>query len=291
MARSSRDEAVLKTIESGRGLLRLSLRSLTVIMSLCLMLSPSHAQDSAPAVSQQPESAGTERDLPEFNSGRDPTNLPPTYGVILSQAKFAGGDRLRSVSLRDIHKFGRDYAAVTIPFLDFVPGTPSGTYATGLGDILLEYLHVFPNLSEKAVHGLGLSLQLGTATNSELGSGTTVIEPFYALSYYEEKTVQLVLRVQYLRDIGAGFAVPVTDTVVLSPFAILEWPGNWYAQVKFNNFIDLKSTPNTFTSELAIGNVIAGHYNVSLDYEFPLTHDSRVFNVEARFTLSLLYQY
>ena len=271
--------------------MRRPLRTLAVSVLLCLTVSPVHAQDSAPVESRQQESAGAERDQPEFNSGRDPTNLPPTYGVILSQAKFATGDRLRSVSLRDIHKFGRDYAAVTIPFGDFVPGTPSGTYQTGLGDILLEYLHVFPNLSDRAVHGLGVSLQLDTATQSELGSGTTILEPFYALSYYEEKTVQLVLRVQYLRDIGAGFAVPVTDTVVLSPFAILEWPGNWYAQVKFNNFIDLKSTPNTFTSEVAIGNVIAGHYNVSLDYEFPLNHDSRVFNVESRFTLSLLYQY
>ncbi|MGH7235064.1 MAG: hypothetical protein ACREIO_01675, partial [Nitrospiraceae bacterium] len=119
----------------------------------------------------------------------------------------------------------------------------------------------------------------------------TILEPFYALSYYEEKAVQLVLRVQYLRDIGAGFATPITDTVFLSPFAILEWPGNWYAQLKFNNFIDLKSTPNTYTSEVAIGNVIAGHYNVSLDYEFPLNHDSRVFNVQSRFTLNLLYQF
>jgi len=255
------------------------------------MVSPGHAQEAAPAVSQQRESAGTERDLPEFNTGRDPTNLPPTYGVIFSQAKFADGDRLRSVSLRDIHRFGRDYGAVTIPFGDFVPGTPSGTYATGLGDILLEYLHVFPNLSEKAVHGLGASLQLDTATNSELGSGTTVIQPFYALSYYEEKTVQLILKVTYLRDISAGFAQPVTDTLLLSPFAIFEFPGNWYAQVKFNNFIDFTSNPNTFTSELAIGNVIAGHYNLSFDYEFPLNHDSKIFNVEARFTLSLLYQY
>lgn len=271
--------------------MRIPLHSLAIVMSLCLTVSPSHAQESAPAESRQPESAGTERDLPEFNSGRDPTNFPPTYGVILSQAKFADGDRLRSVSLRDIHKFGRDYAAVTIPFGDFVPGTPSGTYATGLGDIRLEYLHVFPNLSERAVHGLGASLQLDTATQSELGSGTTVLEPFYVLSYYEEKTVQLVLITRYLRDIGAGFATPISDTVLLSPFAIFEFPGSWYAQVRFNNFIDLKSTPNTFTSEVAIGNVIAGHYNVSLDYEFPLTHDSRVFNVEARFTLNLLYQY
>jgi len=260
-------------------------------MAVFLIASPGHALEPTSAGGQQQESAGDERDEPEFNSGRDPTNLPPTYGVILSQAKFADGDRLRSVSLRDIHKFGRDYAAVTIPFLDFVPGTPSGTYATGLGDIRVEYLHVFPNLSEKAVHGLGASLQLDTATQSELGSGTTVLEPFYVLSYYEEKTVQLVLITRYLRDIGAGFAQPITDTVLLSPLAIFEFPGSWYAQVKFNNFIDLKSTPNTFTSEVAIGNVIAGHYNVSLDYEFPLTHDSRVFNVEARFTLNLLYQY
>ncbi len=280
-----------KSREAGRRLLRIALPCLAVVVSLWLMVSPSRAQDSAPTKSEQKESSRAESEQPEFNSGRDPTNLPPTYGVIFSQAKFANGDRLRSVSLRDIHKFGRDYGAVTIPFGDFVPGTPSSTYATGLGDILLEYLHVFPNLSEKAVHGLGLALQLDTATNSELGSGTTVLEPFYALSYYEEKAVQLILRVVYLRDIGAGFATPITDTVLLSPFAIVEFPGNWYAQVKFNNFIDLKSTPNTFTSELAIGNVIAGHYNVSLDYEFPLNHDSRVFNVQARFTLNLLYQY
>ena len=264
---------------------------LAVVMSLCLTVPPSYAQDAAPVESRQQEGARAERDLPEFNTGRDPTNLPPTYGVIFSQAKFANSDRLRSVSLRDIHKFGRDYGAVTIPFGDFVPGTPSGTYQTGLGDILLEYLHVFPNLSERAVHGLGAFLQLDTATQSELGSGTTLLEPFYALSYYKEETVQLILKVQYLRDIGAGFAQTITDTVLVSPFAILEFPGNWYAQVKFNNFIDLTSNPNTFTSELAIGNVIAGHYNLSLDYEFPLNHESRVSNVQARFTLSLLYQY
>jgi len=258
---------------------------------LCLTVSPGHAQDSAPAESRQQESAGAERDQPEFNSGRDPTNLPPTYGFLFTQSKFANGDRLRDVSLRAIHKFGRDYVAATIPFLDFVPGTPSESYATGLGDIRVEGLHVFPNLSDRAVHGLGASLQLDTATQSELGSGTTVIEPFYALSYYKEKSVQLVFVARYLRDIGAGFATPISDTVFLSPFAVFEWPGNWYAQVKFNNFIDLKSTPNTFTSEVGIGNVIGGHYNVGLFYEFPLNHDSRVFNVQARFTLNLLYQF
>ncbi len=271
--------------------MRLPLRTLAVSVLLCLTVSLSHAQDSAPVVSQQQESASAEGDQPDFNSGRDPTNLPPTYGFIVSQAKFANGDRLRDVSLRAIHKFGRDYVAATIPILDFVPGTPSGTYATGLGDILVEGLHVFPNLSERAVHGLGLSIQLDTSSQSQLGSSTTVLEPFYALSYYEEKAVQLVFQARYLRDIGAGFATPITDTVLLSPFAIFERPGNWYAQVKFNNFIDLTSAPNTFTSEVGIGNVIAGHYNVGFFYEFPLNHDSRVFNVQARFTLNLLYQF
>jgi len=273
---------VLKTIESGRRFLRLPLRSLAVVIATCLTVSPGHPQDPAPSEGQLEQ---------ETNTGLDPTNLPPTYGVIVTQSKFATGDRLRGATLRGIHKFGRDYAAVSIPILDFVPGTPSDTYATGLGDIRLEYLHVFPNLSERAVHGLGASLQLDTATQSELGSGTTVLEPFYVLSYYKKETVQVVFIARYLRDIGAGFATPISDTVLLSPFVIVERPGNWYAQVKFNNFIDLKSAPNTFTSEVGIGNVIQGHYNVGFFYEFPLNHDSRVFNVQARFTLNLLYQF
>ncbi|MGH9427196.1 MAG: hypothetical protein ACRD2L_12940, partial [Terriglobia bacterium] len=262
-------------------------RLIALLYGLALIASPC----LVPSLSDAQESPGAEGEQPEFNSGLDPTNLPPTYGFILSQGKFASGDRLRTVSLRAIHKFDRDYAAMTIPFGDFAPGTPSSTYATGLGDIRLEYLHVFPNLSDRVVHGLGASLQLDTATQSELGSGTTVVEPFYVLSYYKEKTIQLVLITRYLRDIGAGFGTPISDTVLLSPFVIFERPGNWYAQVKFNNFIDLKSEPNTFTSEVGIGNVIGGHYNVGFFYEFPLNHDSRLFNVQARFTLNLLYQF
>lgn len=93
---------------------------------------------------------------------------------------------------------------------------------------------------------------------------------------------------RYLRDVEAR---PITDTVLLSPFAIFELPGSWYASMRFNNFIDLKSMPNMFTSELGIGNVIAGHYNVRFFYEFLLNHDSGVFDVEARFSLNLLYQF
>ena len=260
----------------------LVLCTVAVIASGCLSSSRGNAQ----------ESSGAEREpVEEFNSGRDPTNFPSTYGLIISQAKFTTGDRLRNVSLRAIHKFDRDYVAANIPILDFVPGTPGGSYATGLGDLLVEYLHVFPNLSERAVHGLGVTLQFDTASRSQLGSNTTILQPFYALSYYKKESLQLVFVARYLRDIGVGFATPITDTVLLSPYAIFEWPGNWYAQVKFNNFFDLKSAPNTFTSEMGFGNVIAGHYNVGFFYEFPLNHDSRVFNVEARFTLNLFYQF
>ena len=61
-----------------------------------------------------------------------------------------------------------------------------------------------------------------------------------------------------------------------------------YAEVKWGT---TAVKPWGSTSEVAIGNVIAGHYNVSLDYEFPLNHDSRVFNVQSRFTPNLLYQF
>ena len=44
------------------------------------------------------------------------------------------------------------------------------------------YCIIFPNLSDRAVHGLGASLQLDTASRSQLGSNTTILQPFYAFS-------------------------------------------------------------------------------------------------------------
>ncbi len=72
-----------------------------------------------------------------------------------------------------------------------------------------------------------------------------------------------------------GYAVP--GPRVYSPQAVLP-------------FSDLKSTPNTFTSAVGIGNIVRGHDNLGFFYEFPLNHDSGMFHVQARFTLNRLYQ-
>ena len=48
---------------------------------------------------------------------------------------------------------------------------------------------------------------------------------------------------RYIRDIGAGFATPLSDMVLLAPIAIYVFPRLWYASGRVNNFIDLLSGP------------------------------------------------
>jgi hypothetical protein len=99
---------------------------------LCTVAVNSSACSSSSQGNAQESSAAEREPVEEFNSGRDPANFPSTYGLIIAQAKLTTGDRLRKASLRAIHKFDRDYVVANIPILDFVPGTPSGSYATGL---------------------------------------------------------------------------------------------------------------------------------------------------------------
>lgn len=245
-------------------------------------------------LSGQAEASNSQQlDAREVNTGLDPTNLPSTYGMIFSQSKFATGDRLRAISLRAIHNFKGDFVAATIPILDFVPGSPTRTHATGLGDIRIEYFHLFRILtfSDSVWHGIGLELQTDSATQPQLGSDTTVIEPFYGLSYFMNQYLQLVFVARYLKDLEVGLASPIKQTVLLSPFAIVRFPHAWYASIRFDHFIDTTSAPNTFTGQVVVGKVFAKHYNLRAFYDFPLNSDSRAINVQARFGFGLLYQF
>ena len=245
-----------------------------------------------PAVAQEVSDHNTTLE-PAVNTGLDPTIIPNTYGTSLFQAKFADGTRLRGALLQGVHHFGPDYFRVTVPVLDQVPGTSTRNYVTGMGDIRLDYFHIARRrtLGERFLHGLGATLQIDSASNSQLGAGTTVLEPFYAAAYLPNRSIRLVLVARYIRDIGAGFATPLRDEVLLSPSVIGVLPNAWYLGVRANHFLDLTSGPNTYTSLITIGKLFARHYNVGFFYEWPLTHESRLFNVQTRIGVSLLYQF
>ena len=67
---------------------------------------------------------------------------------------------------------------------------------------------------------------MDTATDSNLGTGTWTIEPFYAVDYQLTPNSALTFVARYIRDIGAGFATPIQDTVLLSPIGIYVFPGD-----------------------------------------------------------------
>lgn len=229
---------------------------------------------------------------PHANTALDITDLPSYVGLVFVQTRFANDDRLRAVLLDIVYNFGGDYLTALVPILDFVPGEPDEIHATGLGDMRFDYIHAFQGrLFERVQHAIGLTLQVDSATAPQFGAGTTVLEPLYAFSAPITPDIQFVLVARYLRDIGAGFATPIQDTVLLAPLAILAGPNDSYGLLRFNNFLDLKAPPNTFTGELAVGRIFADHYNLSLFYEFPLNETSRQLNVETRFGMSLLYQF
>ncbi len=225
------------------------------------------------------------------STGLNPANLPASIAVNLQQAKFATGSRLRAALFQGTYRFGPDYVRALIPVFDRVPGMMADTHATGLGDIRLTYFRIFCilTLTEHLTHGIGGTLQLDTATDSTLGTGTTTFEPFYAIDYQPTFNSALTFVARYIRDIGAGFATPLQDTVLLAPIAIVVFPRLWYASARVNNFIDLLSGPNTFTGRITGGKLFARHYNVGLFYEFPLTEESRVLNIQARFGITMQY--
>lgn len=244
-----------------------------------------------PLAAQEP--AASKRRPLEVNTGLDPTFLPSSFGADFQQAKFAGGRRLRAALFNGTHHFGGDYFNALIPVLDLASEQETVSDAIGLGDIRLSYFRLFRILaiSETIDHGVGLTLQLDTASEPQLGSGTTSLEPFYAITTMPTSALRLVFVARYLRDVGAGFATPIVDTVLLSPVAIIEMPNALYAALRFNAFIDTLSPPNTFTGRITGGKIFAQHYNLALFYEFPLTEESRELNIQARFGLRLLYQF
>jgi hypothetical protein len=218
-------------------------------------------------------------------------NLPTSIGVNLQQANFAGGARLRGALFQGTYRFGSDYVNALIPVFDRVPGQTGGTHATGLGDIRLTYFRVFRilTLTDRLIHGIGGTLQLNTATDSNLGTGTTTVEPFYAINYQPTPSASLIVVARYIRDIGAGFATPLQDTVLLSPIAIYAFPRDWYVAGSVNTFINLLAGPNTYTGRITGGKVFSDHYNVGIFYEFPLTEESRVLNIQARVGITVQY--
>ncbi len=153
------------------------------------------------------------------------------------------------------------------------------------------YFRVFRilTLTDRLFHGIGGTLQLNTATDSNLGTGTTTVEPFYAINYQPTPDAVLIGVARYIRDIGAGFATPIQETVLLAPIVIYVFPQAWYASGRVNNFINLLAGPNTYTGRITGGKVFSGRYNVGIFYEFPLTKESRELNVQARFGITVRY--
>ncbi|MFQ5992503.1 MAG: hypothetical protein ACE5NA_08715, partial [Nitrospiraceae bacterium] len=117
------------------------------------------------------------------STGLNPADLPASVAVNLQQAKFATGTRLRAALFSGTYRFGPDYVNALIPVFDRVPGMMADTHATGLGDIRLTYFRIFRilTLTEHLTHGIGGTVQLDSATDSTLGTGTTTFEPFYAI--------------------------------------------------------------------------------------------------------------
>ena len=130
---------------------------------------------------------------------------------------------------------------------------------------------------------------MDTATDSNLGGGIWTFEPFYSGDYQPTPNSSLTFLAQYIRDISAGFATPIKDTVLLAPIAIYVFPGAWYLGGRVDNFIDLLSGPNTYTGRITGGKVFSDRYNVSIYYVFPFTEESRVFNVQAQFGINVKY--
>jgi hypothetical protein len=119
------------------------------------------------------------------------------------------------------------YVPGLVPGLPDNPGVPAGTGSVfGLGDINQTF-YISPAASSGLIWGIGPSVTIPTATNSEIGSGKLSIGPGAVALVMPKPWVIGILGRQLWSVAGPASRKDVSQ-LLLQPFVNYNLPGGWY---------------------------------------------------------------
>jgi hypothetical protein len=119
------------------------------------------------------------------------------------------------------------YVPGLVPGLSDNPGMPAGTSSVfGLGDINQTF-YISPAASKGVIWGLGPSVTLPTATNSEIGSGKLSVGPG-AVALVMPKPWVIGILGRQLWSVAGPSSRKDVNQLLLQPFVNYNLPGGWY---------------------------------------------------------------